>query len=93
MQSAGNSNTIKDRELERQGVRVGRSAARWTLIGGIASLPGLALFIAGIVAGIGWMWGFGLAVLFICGGPAVVGLALAGASAVSRWSARHKSFA
>jgi hypothetical protein len=59
------------------------------VLGLLLVIPGIVL----IVLGYGWSIGVGIAIILIGGGPAVVGGVLLLAAAVSRWSARHKSFA
>ncbi len=80
---------VKDRELERQGRRFGRSGGWFLLIGVLLAIPGVVL----ILIDHGWSVGVGIAVLLVASIPAIVGLALIASSAVSRWSARHRSFA
>jgi hypothetical protein len=81
--------TVKDRELERQGRRMGHSAGRFLLIGALVAIPGIVL----VAIGHGWSIGVGAAVLLIASIPAFVGLGLLVSAAVSRWAARHKLFA
>ena len=80
---------VKDRELERQGRRLGRSAAWLVLVGLVMAIPGVVL----VLIGHGWSVGVGVAVLLIASIPATFGAGLLLSSAVSRWSARHKLFA
>jgi hypothetical protein len=77
---------IQDRQLERQGQRLGRAGGFWLAVGA-------ALAVLGFVLGPRVLWEVGIAVLLIGGGPAVIGGALTGSSAVSRWASRHKLFA
>jgi hypothetical protein len=83
------SRNIKDRHLERQGRALGRPG--WRLIGlsALLAIPGAVL----VAIDSGWSLGFGIALLAIGGGPAIVGIALLGASAIARWAARHRLFA
>lgn len=82
-------NVVKEPELERQGRRLGRSGERWLLVALLIAAPGILL----VVLTGGFVQGLGIAILAIAGGPAIIGVALLLASLVSRWSARHKSFA
>jgi hypothetical protein len=80
---------VRDRTLERQGRVLGRSA-QWLLgAGSILVVPGIVL----IVLTSTWAYGLGWALVGLGGGPVLVGLALLLSSLVSRWSARHRSFA
>lgn len=80
---------VADRELERQGRRMGHSAGRFVLIGIAIAIPGIVL----LLIDHGWSVGVGIAVLLIASIPLVVGLGLLVSSAVSRWAARRKLFA
>jgi hypothetical protein len=79
----------EDRELDRQGRRMGSSGGRLVLVALVMAIPGVIL----ILIDHGWSLGVGLAVLFIAAVPGAVGIGLLVASAVSRWSARRKLFA
>lgn len=83
------SNTVKDRELERQGRRLIAPSPWLLLVGGVIAIIG-AVF---VIIGTGFLFGLGLALLVIGGGPAIVGLGLLLAGVISRWAARHRSFA
>jgi hypothetical protein len=83
------SNSVRDRELERQGRRIGHPALRFLLIGALLAIPGIVL----IVIGHGWSVGVGIAVLLVATGPLVIGVGLLSSAAVTRWAARHKLFA
>lgn len=80
---------VADRELERQGRRLGYSAGRFLLIGIAIAIPGIVL----VLIDHGWSIGVGIAVLLIAGIPLVIGTGLLGSSAVSRWAARRNLFA
>jgi hypothetical protein len=84
---------IQDRQLERQGQRLGRAGGFWLAVGAALAIPGVVLLVLGFVLGPRVLWEVGIAVLLIGGGPAVIGGALTGSSAVSRWASRHKLFA
>jgi hypothetical protein len=84
---------VREPELDRQGRRLGRAGGRSTAVGAALALPGLVLVIVGLATGTTVVWAVGLAAIAILGGPAVVGGGLLLASAVSRWRARHRSFA
>jgi hypothetical protein len=77
---------VEDRELERQGLRMGRSGSRFLLLGIPIAIVGIVLIVVGVT-------GLGIAILLIGGIPGTVGVALILSSAVARWSARHKLFA
>jgi hypothetical protein len=83
------SEATADRELERQGRRLGYSASRFFLIGVAIAVPGIVL----LLIDHGWSVGVGIAVLLIACIPLVVGAGLLISSAVSRWAARRKLFA
>ena len=78
--------SVHDRELERQGKTFGNSGWRYLGIGIALAIPGVILLIVGDT-------GIGLALVLIAGIPGVIGVVLLVASAVARWSARHKPFA
>jgi hypothetical protein len=80
---------VADRELERQGHRMGHSAGRFVLVGIVIAIPGIAL----LLIDHGWSIGVGIAVLLIASIPLVVGVGLLVSGAVSRWAARRKLFA
>ncbi len=61
--------------------------------GAVLSIPGIVLVVLGFALGTRVLWEVGLAVLLIAAGPAVIGGALGGSGAVSRWASRHKLFA
>lgn len=84
---------MHDRQLERQGRRLGRSGSWWLLTGCALAAPGVILVVAGLLVSVTPLWAVGIVVLLIAGGPAVVGLGLLTSAAVSRWSARRKLFA
>ena len=75
--------------LERSGRRLGGSAARFLGIALLFAIPGIVL----VSIDATWSLAFGAAALLIASIPAVVGVSLLVSGAVSRWSARHRSFA
>lgn len=78
-----------DRELDRQGRRIGHSASWFLLVGIAIAIPGVVL----IVLKHWWSIGVGIAICLIASIPLVIGVGLLVSSAVSRWAARRKSFA
>ena len=80
---------LADRELERQGRRMGYSASRFVLVGVAIAIPGIVL----LLIDHGWSVGVGIAVCLIASIPLVIGVGLLVSSAVARWAARRKSFA
>ena len=84
---------VKDRELERQGRRLGRAGRSWLLIGSVRLGLGIVLVVVGVLVSTRTVWEVGIALLLIGGGPAVVSIALLLGSAVTRWAARRKLFA
>jgi hypothetical protein len=83
------SNSVKDRELERQGRRMIGPAVRFIGIAAVLAVAGIVL----IVIGHGWSVGVGIAVLLLASVPGTVGFGLLTGGAVARWAARHKLFA
>jgi predicted acyltransferase len=83
------SNTVKDRELERQGKRMIGPGVRFIAIGAVLAIVGIVL----ILIGHGWSIGFGIAALLLGSVPATIGFGLLSGGAVARWAARHKLFA
>jgi hypothetical protein len=83
------SSTVKDRELERQGRRLTAPSPWLLLVGAVTGIVGVVF----VIIGTGFLFGLGLALLVIAGGPTVVGLGLLLAGLVSRWAARHRLFA
>jgi hypothetical protein len=81
--------TVKEPELERQGRRLGRPGWWFLLLAVVIAIPGIVL----VVFAHSWAMAIGIVLLVLAGAPAVVGLGLLLSSLVSRWSARHKSFA
>lgn len=84
---------VAEPELERQGKTLGRSGGKVTTAGLLLALPGVVLLVVGLAISVTVVWAVGLAVLAIAGGPALIGATLLMSSAVSRWHARHRSFA
>jgi hypothetical protein len=83
------SNSVQDRELERQGKRMMGPAIRFIGIGVVLAIVGIVL----IVIGHGWSIAFGILALLLAGVPGTVGIGLLTGGAVARWAARHKLFA
>jgi hypothetical protein len=84
--SVTNQNSVKDRELERQGKRMERPAVRFLLAALIVAIPGVIVLITGPL-------GIGAAILLLACVPGTVGIALLVSSGFARWAARHKLFA
>jgi hypothetical protein len=78
-----------DRELDRQGRRLGTSGRWLILLAVLLAVPGVLL----IVVGSGAVHGIGIALLSLAGAPALAGIGLVLANVVAWWSARHKPFA
>ena len=83
------SNSVRDRELERQGKRLIGPAVRFIATAGVLAVAGIVL----IVIGHGWSVGVGIAVLLLASVPGMIGFGLLSGGAVARWAARHKLFA
>jgi hypothetical protein len=83
------SNSVQDRELERQGRRMIGPAVRFIAIAAVMAVAGIVL----IVIGHGWSIGVGVAILLLAGVPGTIGFGLLTGGAVARWAARHKLFA
>lgn len=79
----------RDSELERQGLRFGRSGSWFLVVGVVFVVPGCAL----VLLGHGWSLGVGVALLLIASAPVVIGIGLLVSAAVARWAARRKLFA
>lgn len=80
---------VRDRVLERQGRVLGRSAEWFLAAGAILAVPGIII----VLVTSSWVYGFGWALIGLGSCPIVAGIALLISSIVSRWSARHRSFA
>jgi hypothetical protein len=83
------SNTVKDRELERQGRRMIGPAIRFIAIGAVLAIVGIVL----ILIGHGWSIAFGIAALLLGSVPGTIGFGLLTGGSVARWAARHNLFA
>jgi hypothetical protein len=83
------SNSVQDRELERQGRRMIGPGVRFIAIAGVLAIAGIVL----ILIGHGWSVGVGIAVLLLAGVPGTIGFGLLSGGAVARWAARHRLFA
>ncbi len=75
--------------LERSGRRFVHSASQFLGIAVLFLVPGIVL----ITIGTTWSVAFGAAAVLIGTIPGAVGVGLIVSSVVSRWSARHRSFA
>jgi len=78
---------VADRQLERQGRKLGHTGVWWLTVGLVIAIPGIVLIAIGTAIGLG------IAIVLIASGPVGIGLALLVSSAISRWSARHRLFA
>jgi hypothetical protein len=83
------SNSVEDRELERQGKRMMGPAVRFIAIGVVLAVVGIVL----ILIGHGWSIAFGILALLLGSVPGTLGVGLLSGGAVARWAARHKLFA
>jgi len=81
--------SVADPELERQGRRVAAPSIPLLVVAAALFVPGVILVIA--ASSWGWILGIVLIVLSFPVAAIAIGTWLAGA--VSRWSARHRSFA
>lgn len=81
--------SVKDPELERQGRRLGRPGWWFLLVAVLLAVPGVLL----TVFATSWGRSIGIVLLVLAGSVAVVAMGLLLPSLISRWSARHKSFA
>jgi hypothetical protein len=80
---------VKEPGLERTGKRLGRSAGWFLAVALAIAIPGIVL----VIIDSGVTFPVGVAVLLIASIPGVIGLGLLVSGVVSRWSARHRSFA
>jgi hypothetical protein len=81
---------LADRQLERQGRRLGHSAVWFLVFCLVLVVPGIVL----VAVGSSWpVIGLGAALVLLASLPGAVAVALLGSSAVARWSARRKPFA
>jgi uncharacterized membrane protein YdbT with pleckstrin-like domain len=78
-----------DRQAERQGRRLTRPAPPFLALATALAVAGIVL----IIVAWGWAWALGIVLVALAGPPAVIGVALAAAGAVTRWAARDKPFA
>jgi hypothetical protein len=83
------SNSVQNRDLERQGKRMIAPAMRFIAIGALLAAAGIAL----ILIGRGWSIGVGIALILLGSVPATIGFGLLTGGAIARWAARHKLFA
>jgi hypothetical protein len=82
-------NPVPDPELERTSRRLARPGWPLVALAAILAIVGVVLLI--VASGVVWV--LGIILIAFAGPPAVVGLALLGSAAVSRWAARRRSFA
>jgi uncharacterized membrane protein len=80
---------VHEPQLERQGRRLGRPAWWFFALAALLAVPGTLL----IVLAHSWALALGAILLALAGPPALVGAGLLVSSVVSRWAARHRSFA
>lgn len=78
-----------DRRADRQGRRLMRPAPPFLLIASGLAVVGIIL----LILTSGWAWALGLVLVVLAGLPAVVGISLLAAGAVTRWAARDRPFA
>ena len=78
-----------DRELDREGRRLGRPGRWLILLAVLLAVPGVFL----LVVGNGAAHSVGVALVSLAGAPALAGVGLMLANAVAWWSARDKPFA
>jgi hypothetical protein len=83
------SNSVQDRQLERQGKRMIGPALRLIAVSALLAVVGVIL----ILIGHGWSIGVGIAVILLGSVPATIGFGLLTGGAIARWAARHKLFA
>ena len=83
------SDSVQDRELERQGRRMIGPGLRLLAISAVLLVAGVVL----ILIGHGWSVGVGIAVLLLASVPGTIGFGLLTGGAIARWAARHKLFA
>ncbi|MGH2894730.1 MAG: hypothetical protein ACRDPM_15920 [Solirubrobacteraceae bacterium] len=76
-------------QAERQGRRLMRPAAPFLALAACLTAAGVIL----IIVAWGWAWALGIVLVVLAGPPAVIGIALGAAGAVTRWAARDKPFA
>lgn len=80
---------VREPELERQGRRLGRPSWWFLALAALLAIPGILL----VAFTSSWALALGIVLLALSGPPAVIGLGLLISSVVSRWAARHRSFA
>jgi uncharacterized membrane protein YdbT with pleckstrin-like domain len=78
-----------DRELERQSRRFARPSRPFVAVAAVLAVAGIIL----LIVGGGLVWLLGIVLIALAGPPAIVGVALLCAAAVSRWAARDRPFA
>lgn len=79
---------VAEPELERQGRDLGRPGWRFLLVAALIAVAGIVL-----VAFTERWQTIGVILLALAGPPGVVGLGLLLSSLITRWSARHRSYA
>jgi hypothetical protein len=78
-----------DRRADRHGQRLMRPAPPFLLMASCLAVVGIVL----LILTSGWAWALGLVLVVLAGLPAVVGISLVAAGAVTRWAAHDKPFA
>lgn len=80
---------VKDPDLERAGKRLMAPSGPFLAIAAAIAVIGVIL----LIAGSSWVWILGIVLVVLSGPPAVAGVALLTAAAVTRWAARRQPFA
>jgi hypothetical protein len=80
---------LADRELDRQGRRLAAPSGPFLLIALLLAVVGVVL----VIVGSSGLLALGIVLIVLAGPPAVVGISLLAAAAVSRWAARRHPFA
>lgn len=83
------SGPVMEPRLERLGRRLGHSAVWFLLVALVPLVPGIVLLVIGTT----WSIAFGVLGVVLACLPGSVGVGLLASSVVSRWAARHRSFA
>ena len=78
-----------DRRTDRLGRRLMRPAPPFLALACCLAVAGVIL----LIVAWGWAWALGIVLVALAGPPAVIGISLAAAGAVTRWAARDKPFA
>ena len=80
---------LADRELDRQGRRLAAPSGPFLLIAVLLAVVGVVL----VIVGSSGLLALGIVLIALAGPPAVVGITLLAAAAVSRWAAHRHPFA